>query len=778
MQFESSLKLSSSSQSMTTPLRTNVSSKLSSNNHAVQLIMREIVSCHSKTHVICGPRGVGKTWTANIVVQFPLCKTNFSDGVIWLGLGCYKSLNYTLLRNIYQQICAQLRLSIEPCLDEVIYTGCNSPDLSENEKKRERKAMMDARNVMSKFIAPKHALLCVDGLFDKEDIQYFQFHEESDTKKINFRLMVTINDDLVEVSNAKVWNLTNYHVDEAKSFFLSFLNPSTTKEPDFLEKYGEIFRPCHGNALSIKTLCHLVDDKIESKNYASLDSFMNKFENVPVEPKFQIYNILEAAFTNSSLGPSFNKITWRCFAAFAAVFKREQCLRPCIARSPVRALFSAVIKRVGKSSHSKASELDKSADRVIDFMVKMKILTEIDGYEGGKVPCTYYQISSDIYQEFGEQLSSSPQTYLKLHQLLINEYTTMFTNSHAAFGSNEIDHFMLKWLPYHLRESGEIEDQALTLPDYRFIEERVRFMGIVEAVKKHVDDAEHFVRMSTDGSDILLPSYEAVTRVLESQIDDKENIEGAGIINRAQNAKEINEIIEAMWCMAVSLFSHYYVKEGCQLIQKAKGYHDEIDSISSIDDELFQTLADSSPGVDHLTTVRSLIKIGSAIAKSSRRQYAPNIILLGLKGLIHCLGSENIEVARAHVFVGEVFFSDLKLFDDAINQFRLSLPLLLKELGEESEEVFDAIILCGKTYVHLGMLDTALEILEKICPNLQGPTEIDVRIKIASIYLIKGDPKLANSILVKARRKTSNKDLLKRIDRMRGECMDSQRYTI
>lgn len=144
----------------------------------------------------------------------------------------------------------------------------------------------------------------------------------------------------------------------------------------------------------------------------------------------------------------------------------------------------------------------------------------------------------------------------------------------------------------------------------------------------------------------------------------------------------------------------------------------------------------------------------------------------------HCLGNSNLEVARAHVYIGEVFYRDLKFYDDAMAQFRLSLPLLLKELGEGSEEVFDAIILCGKTYVHLGYFDTALEILEKVAPQLKGRSEIEVRYKVASIYMTKGDPKHAHSILVELKQRTLDRSLMKKINSMLEDCSDFQRYTI
>ncbi len=753
-------------QSTKTALIANVSTKLSSDETTVQLILRDIVSSRSTfiTHVICGARGIGKTWTAHFVAQAPICKSNFSHGVIWLGLGMYKKrLDFLSLRKIYQSICAQLKIPITSNFEEIKFSKVAVPELDNSGVKREQDAMIKMKEYMAKRMAERNVLLCVDGLHDNDDIEYFEFHDQIHTFNSSFRLIVTTNDTPIEEdgNGTKVWHLTNYTSEASKSFFMRTLKPKTTEVPAFIYKYNDLYRICQGNPLSIKTLCSLLEDKLECKDLTSFDSFVAKFANCPCEPKIQIFNILEVLFTNSTLGESFNKITWRCFASFATVFPRNDCSRPCIGKSTVIALFQAVMKKVGIHMN-----LESSVE-ILQFLVKTKVLTQIDGYDNKSIPRTFYQISCDIYQEFGEQLSSSPETNMKLHQLFVNEYTTMSIDKQPSFGSKEIDSFMLKWLPHHLRQGGDLEDQAVTLPDYRFIQERINHFGTIDAVKRHIHDAESFVRMSSKGSKFLILCYETVVRILEYNMDNKEDTN-----RKSTNTKEN---IEAMWLLALSLLSHYHVQEGCQLVEKASEYDDKNDPVIDINTGIFRLLAEASMKGDHLQTVRSLIKIGTMTARSSNRKHeALNIILLGLTGLIHCLGKHSLEVARVHVYIGEVLYRDLKLYDDALDHFRASLPVLLKELGDDSEEVYDAIILCSKTYVSLGNLATALDILEKLVPQLKDLTEIEVRHQIASIYIMIGDLKSAYSILLKLRQRTNDPSLLKQISATMMECSNSQ----
>ena len=83
----------------------------------------------------------------------------------------------------------------------------------------------------------------------------------------------------------------------------------------------------------------------------------------------------------------------------------------------------------------------------------------------------------------------------------------------------------------------------------------------------------------------------------------------------------------------------------------------------------------------------------------------------------------------------------------------------MRELGEESEELYDAIILVGKYCIHTGDLDTALDILRNIAPKLKGSIAIDVHIKVGYIYMIKGNHQRAVSVLKKVKLKFVQKEL-------------------
>lgn len=113
---------------------------------------------------------------------------------------------------------------------------------------------------------------------------------------------------------------------------------------------------------------------------------------------------------------------------------------------------------------------------------------------------------------------------------------------------------------------------------------------------------------------------------------------------------------------------------------------------------------------------------------------------------------------------------------------RGALPTFMKELGEESEELFDAIILIGKSCIHTGDLDTALEILKNISPKLKGSIALDVDIKVGYIYIIKGNNDKAIEVLSKAKSTTTDTGIIERIDQLINKSCAQQgsegRYTI
>ncbi len=758
-----------------TPLRGNVSAKHSSNHQTARTILSEL--CFNETynaHVISGDRGVGKTHVAYISAQLPSAKSTYSEGIIWVGLGYKKSIQYHDLVEIYEQIFAQVSPRKQKLnFDNILYIPSASTIKSEEEKQEEKRAMFQAREIMSKTISEKRCLICLDGLFDTGDIRYFQFYQREKPVTKCRVLATAISAPFELIENVKSWPLSSMNAVAAQDFFITQLSPISINHPDFDAIFRDSHRYCGGNPSALRALSRLIDDKIKSENFEFLNKFVKKFESAPVDPKMQIFIILEASFSHSSLGDSFTKLAWRCFAAFCVVFTRENS-RPCVPLSPVKALFQAVIERIGKTS-SEPDVMAQNVDKIIDFMVDMGFLHRIDGFDSFMAPRQYYQVSSDVYQEFGEQLSANKDTIQKLNELLITEYTSMFEGINVAFGSNEIDYYMLKFLPSHSMRANELEDVSLTLQDARFVEERLKYMGICGGCKKHIEDTEamsEMVRVTNKKMALLIlaTSYQTCTRVLLAAMSGKQNIQ----------PKEEQEALDALWMLAFSCYKHFLVTDGCKILQKAIECDKSDDKkVIKLNPKLIHGLS-KTPTDNKNQCSRAIILIGSAMAQAKmKRRDAIYLIHRGLKSLEESLGAANIETARAHVYVGEIFYQEFKMYRHALQYFREALPTFMRELGEESEELYDAIILIGKSCIHTGDVDTALDILRNIAPKLTGSIAIDVYIKVGYIYMIKGNHQRAVSILKKVKSKTTDESIIKQVDALIEKSVhESGRYTI
>lgn len=726
-----------------TPVRGNVSAKHTSNHQTARTILSDL--CYNNAcnaHVISGPRGVGKTYVAHILAQLPSAKTAFSDGIVWIGLGYKNALQYNELIELYKQIYCQLTSGKKKLnFDDILFVPSASVIKSEEEKQEEKRAMFQARDIMSNTIEGKNCLICLDGMFDTGDIRFFQFCTKD--AKVKSRVLATSTTEPFSlIDRVKSWQLSSMNKFDADSFFMKQISHEALNHPDFNAVYRDSHHSCQGNPLSIKALGMLIDDKICSKNFEHLNKFVSKFQSSPVDPKMQIFIILEASFSHSSLGNAFTKIAWRCFAAFCAVLTRENS-RPFVPLSPIRALFRAVIERVGKTS-KEPDVMAQTIDKIIEFMVKLGMLHRIDGFDSHEAPRQFYQVSCDTYHDFGLQLSANKETLRKLNELLINEYTSMFNNINAAFGSNEIDFYMLKFLPSHSMCANELEDASLTLQDPRFVEERLKYMGIYDGCKKHIEDTEamaELVRVANRKMAMLIlaTSYQTCARVLLATLSDKEGMKFS----------DEKHAVEALWMLALSCLKHFLVTDGCKIIQKAIDFDCDSNKIIMLNPKLIEGLS-KTPTDDTNQCSRAIILIGSAMAQAKmKRRDAIYLINRGLKSLEESLGVANIETARAHVYVGEIFYQEFKMYKHALQYFRDALPTFMRELGEQSEELYDAIILIGKSCIHTGDLDTALDILRNIAPKLKGSIAIDVSMKVGYIYMIKGNHKRAESVLRK-----------------------------
>jgi tetratricopeptide (TPR) repeat protein len=751
-----------------TPLRGNVSAKHTSNHDTVRAIFREICFDASySAHIIHGANGVGKTYCAYQCTQMPKASAIFSDGIIWLGLGYKNSLRFRDLIELYEQILGQMHLSkkLWPCFDNIFYLFDRCMIDEEEERIEERRAMIQARDLMSDCIGASDVLICIDGLADSADILLFQF-QSNGTKKCR-TLATAVNAPNQKFDKLKSWHLSCVISPDARHFFMKHLNSEALHNQAVVSMMKNFYDPCRGNLMSIKMICKLINDKIAGGETTRLKKFVKKFQSAPVDPKMQIFIILEATFSHSSLGETLSKLAWRCFAAFCTVFTRDNCSRPFVPKSPTRSLFRAVTERFWKD---KTQGLDThdilvTVDKIIDFLVQLELINFIDGFDCNKTPRQFYQVSSDVFQDFGEKLSANNDTSRKFHELLIHEYTSMFSGINAAFGSNEIDFYMLQFLPLHSMRANDFEDVSLTLQDLSFIEERFKFMGLLNGCKKHIDDTQRLTRkltlMKDDTANILMAiSYQNCTRALVKQFMNKDLVVSYGGSEK--------DVLEAMWMLAFSLFNNFLVMDGCKVVEKAMEFEkgNDPNRIFKMDRNLIKSLSMTPTGDDNKCSRAVIVIASSMVQYGMKKVDAMNLLIDGLKHLTGSLGLESLEVARAHVYVGEYFYRDFKMYRHARYLFKQALPTFLRELGKESEELYDAIILVGKSSIHVGELDTALDILEKINPKLSGTIAVDVRIKLGYIYTVKGNHDKAQFILNEARAMSSDQEIVNRIDEM------------
>lgn len=754
--------------SIKTPLRGNITTKVinSSNDQTSQRILREIASSTQvATHILHGSQGVGKTTLLQNVIKKKICKSIFSEGIVWVGFGFNGELNFEqlilLYRSIYAQIYPHDSKQEKISFDEILYYTPKKSPKTREQKEMEKNAMTKARDILGKFLENKKVLLCLDGIEHRDDIEYFTFIREGKVSEIPMRVLITSTHapSVSNLNRTKLWEIQNLKDDEASKLFMMELSDECTNSLSYSPYLAPAYQACQGSPLILRSLGKLIEAQYNPDDNQFVHKITEKLKSSPTDPSVRAFHILEAVFATSIYGKEYTRVAWRCFAAFTSVFTRPHCARPWVPKGAVTTLFQGIISRIMQVDQI---PVDITSDSILNQMTKLGVIIQIDGFDEKKCPRVFYQVPNAIYQNFGQQLmqSRSEKTHRKLHKLLLDEYSTMFSDVNVAFGTNEIDDYMLKWLPFHLIKGEEVSDAILTLQDPSFIGERLKHMGVVAATKRHIEDTERLLSQLTQEEDeayFLVASYSSLASMLEEDYSEKEN--GSPERDGDEDFYSI-----AFWDLSFSAFANHFVKEGYQYLQRAKDF-DSSGIFLDADLISLKPLCNVSPQ-DNLSVARALVKVGSTLACTKKRQESIHIFETGLEKLSTVLDKETLEVARANVYVGEVYYHDLKCYEEALEKTKLGLPTLLKQLGDSHEELFDALILVGKIYAQVGDLETALNILTSIAPKVYGSTAVQVNIKIGQVLLAQNDHKKALAILNKAKKSTYDPDLLKKIDQL------------
>jgi len=760
--------------SFQTPVRRNTSAKLVANSDTAHLIVNDICkndTCH--THAIHGEPGIGKTWLAHQIAQLPLSKLQFSDGIVWIGTSKRNSLQYSDLIEIYNKIFDDLfgdksrDISNDiPTLDfgNILYMETKTDIKTVEDKNDEKRAMLQARDIMANFLGNKSCLICIDGLQDWNDFQYFNFTINRILSKT--KLLVTYHGSAEQSSHIKIWTLSGMNVVETKKFFIEKLSVKSTNHPSFISKYGDAHLLCRGNPCILQALSCLIDDKLEKATTEKyLNEFSTKFATAPCDVQVQLAIITESIFSHSSLGESDTTTAFKCFAAFAAVFTGEDCVRPFVPRAPVRVLFKAILDRAYKSHiNDDGSRLDD----IIEFLVKNKILTQADGFDDHGIPRIFYQVSCDMHQEYAMSLN---REYSNLNKLLVDSYIPSLAESNHSSRCREIDYYMLNYLPSHCMKSNQFEEAASILKDVSFISNRIDQLGIIKSCDKYIEDTE-ILSMLSEGTNknygtkqIVAECYENFVQFLEAKANDQSS-------NR-------EDIVWCIWKLAFSLLQNHLIQKACDVIRRGTRLQSEMDhKIINFDEKLLKSVSDSKCDGSNKCG-RALIFFGAAISQTiTMRNESYYLMKIGLNCLETALGDCNLEVARAQVYVGEIIYADFKLYRKSLLLFQNALHIFNTRLGEESDEIVDLMLLIGKACLHVGELDTSLNIFKQIGTRLKGSLALDIDIKVGYIYIVKKQFERALQVLSRAKKRTNDADVLNRIDTLILQCGENDRCSV
>jgi tetratricopeptide (TPR) repeat protein len=759
--------------SFQTPLRKNTSTKFMANSDTANLILKDICTndtCH--THVIHGEPGIGKTWLMHQIAQLPLSKLHFTDGIVWIGISKCDSLRYSELIEIYHKIFEDIfrdkrKVNYEdPELDfsSILYMESKTNITTVEDKSDEKRAMLQARDIMSNLLGIKSCLVCIDGLQDRIDSQYFNFTTNRISSKS--KSLVTYNGPTIPSSHIKIWTLSGMNNIDAKKMFFEKLSVKSTSHPNFQSKFSDMHLLSRGNPCILDALSCLINDKVGNDSTEKyLNEFSTKFSNAPCDAQVQLAIITEAFFSHSSLGEKNSTIAFRCFAAFAVVFTRDECTRPFVPRAPVRVLFKGILDRADRSQ---IEDNDSRVDNIIEFLVNMKILTQADGFDDHGTPRLFYQVSCDMHQEYAMSLNRECSS---LNKILIEKCQSSFIERKYSSRCKEIDHYMLNYLPYHCMKANQFEEIASILQDVRFIEDRMDHLGFIKACNNHIEDTEKLLISSRDANkkldskQIFAESYEHFVRSLEAKAMDQ--------------TCDKESIVWCIWKLSFSLLQNHLIHKACDIIQRGMELQSELDQkIIDLDENLLKRVSDGKyDGSDN--SGRALILFGTSLLQCSSMKIESYYLLKnGLNCLQTTLGDSNLEFARAQVYVGEIMYKDFKLYRKSLSLFQNALYIFNTRLGEESEEVTDLILLIGKSCLHAGELDTSLNIFRKIGPRLKGVLALDIEIKVGYIYIVKNEFDRALQVLSRAKKRTNDADVLERIDKLMLQCGENDRCSV
>uniref|UniRef100_A0A7S1BM17 NB-ARC domain-containing protein n=1 Tax=Corethron hystrix TaxID=216773 RepID=A0A7S1BM17_9STRA len=492
----------------------------------------------NKRLILRGMGGLGKTTIAVMAVNLKELRLHF-DHIVWVNLGkCFKvdshrnNLNYEMYCNCLQKICQQLNLKSGKFGGNVfLQPGDNRMQIAA----KYLQAMEEAKCAISKLIDGFKILLVLDDVWGQEDVGLFNFGEHMTSL---FSILVTTRIlDLEPCKGSKTIDVDLLSREEARYVFRIEAGLSGSINLQDSEVIDNIVNKCGYLVLAVRVAGRLVKTGRSISPESSLNQIAEIVASHTDSPTTApVINILDRSFLfvpNTIASFSLKLL----FSAFAALFHRDDVLRPWVSFDAVLLLWKAI--RYGEY----LEELDVSLGKfkltktgsIVELMCVMGLLEEKYVTFPNQIRHRYVRIHHDLMWDYGKMFASRvffsqdnfhtcfehgiPYCYICppfCNNLSYHQNVQKWSNLIIAYyklNSPDID-YLVQWFPLHMIKAGLLHEVTNLVKNDSYILNVIKTFGLeagihhIIYIKRSLD--KHVLVFADADASVSTPSLVAV----------------------------------------------------------------------------------------------------------------------------------------------------------------------------------------------------------------------------------------------------------------------------